>query len=124
MKKVLIVEDNDYRIEFIRSLLNGFEITVTKDVEHGISELKARVYDLVFLDHDFENFILTGTYLAKKWYNDKANFKTVKPIIVIHSMNIEKTMLMENFLKSIASKLIKIPFKFLNEKTLQNEGIK
>jgi len=119
MKKVLIVEDFQERIDTIISFLIQHEITVAKNMSDGLELLKTKEFDIVFLDHDIGGSLMTGSDLAKIWYKEWASFKCQKPLIIIHSMNIEKATVMESFLKPVALKVEKIPFKFLNNNSLR-----
>ena len=103
--------------------LDHCDISIANSAEEGIVFLRNNSYELVFLDHDFEGFKLTGSHLAQTWAKEKALFKTHKPKIIIHSMNIEKAAVMENFLKTVSSQVTRLPFKFINMNNLILEKI-
>ena len=123
MKKCLIVEDSSERIAVITALLYHCEISIAGSAEEGIALLRNNEYELVFLDHDFDGFKLTGSHLAETWAKEKADFKTQAPQIIIHSMNIAKAAIMANFLKSISPQLTRLPFKFINMNSLILEKV-
>lgn len=123
MKKCLIVEDSSERIAVIVPLLYHCEISIAGSAEEGIALLKNNAYELVFLDHDFDGYKLTGSHLAEAWAKEKAHFKTQTPQIIIHSMNIEKAAIMEHFLKSVSPQLRRLPFKFINMNNLILEKV-
>ena len=51
---ILLVEDDDTRVERFRFELDGQEIDHVDSVDKAIELLKEKTYDLVFLDHDLE----------------------------------------------------------------------
>ena len=50
--KVLIVEDDPYRMERFREIFKNDDLTWAKTAEEGIKWLKKVQYDLVMFDHD------------------------------------------------------------------------
>lgn len=50
--RILLVEDEGYRIDFFRQTNIGREIDVTKDPNEAIRWLNERTYDEINLDHD------------------------------------------------------------------------
>jgi hypothetical protein len=72
--------------------------------------LKEKKFDLVFWDHDLIG-AKSGSYLTQNWYKNRGSLKTVKPIVVIHSMNMQGASKMENHLKGISRVTERIPFR-------------
>jgi CheY-like chemotaxis protein len=102
--------EDTFRQHFIRDAL-GFENTeCTKDADRALLLLKEKKFDLVFLDHDLIG-AKSGSYLTQNWYKNRGSLKTVKPIVVIHSMNMQGASKMENHLKGISRVTERIPFR-------------
>jgi CheY-like chemotaxis protein len=88
---ILIVEDNKDRIEAFKRRLIGNNIIVVKQSRDGISRLRAKDIDVLFLDHD-----LAGTgepepsgprtgYEVAKWLEENPKFQPRQ--IIVHSLN-------------------------------------
>jgi CheY-like chemotaxis protein len=107
---VLIVEDVEFRQNLIRDTL-GFEHTeCTKDADQALLLLKEKAFDLVFLDHDLIG-ARSGSYLTQHWFNNRGALQTVKPVVIIHSMNMAGATKMENHLQGISRVTARIPFR-------------
>ena len=107
---VLIVEDIVFRQNFIKDAIGFDNVACTKDADKALEMLKETNYDLVFLDHDLIS-AKSGSYLTQNWYNNKGSLKTIKPIVIIHSMNMDGASKMENHLKGISKVTERIPFR-------------
>lgn len=121
--KILIVEDVVFRQELIRSKVgepNQFDCT--KYAEEGLKLLEEKSYDIVFLDHDLIG-MKSGSYLTQNWYEQKDKFKTQKPVVIIHSMNMSGADIMENYLKGVSCITERIPFRriVMDEVDLKNK---
>ncbi len=97
--KILIVEDNQYRIAMFKTILGKTDYDIVTSSKEAIERLKINNYDYIFLDHDLgidpktgektENVMLDsgdGTgyevakYIAEKDIDDRAK-------IVLHTFN-------------------------------------
>ncbi len=122
--KILIVEDAPYRQNYIKGILENHEVDGVLNAEVGLKLLKINAYDIVFLDHDLIG-AKSGSYLTLNWYQNKDTFKTQKPLVVIHSMNMDGASKMENHLKGMTLKTERISFKLIRLGTVDlNEIIK
>lgn len=110
--KVLIVEDIEYRQNFIKKTIDIPDADCTKYAEKGLELLSENSYNLVFLDHDLIG-VKSGSYLTQKWFENWKNFQTQKPIVIIHSMNLVGATKMENHLKGISKVTEKVTFKLI-----------
>jgi len=90
--KILILEDDNGRIEKFREIFKNNDLTVTSVVSACIQALEINNYDCLYLDHDLggkvfvDSFgdIPTGWHVAK-WLSDH---KDRQPsMIVLHSLN-------------------------------------
>lgn len=112
---ILIIEDIEFRQEFIKSKLENLNFTgvdCTDDAEKAIQLLKEKKYDIVFFDYDLVGH-KKGSHITKNWFEDKESYQTKRPIIFIHSMNIAGADRMENYLKGFCKSIDRIPFKFI-----------
>ena len=50
--KILIVEDDQQRIDWFEREFKDADVVVVKEAEDGIREVEATKYDVIFLDHD------------------------------------------------------------------------
>ena len=107
---VLIIEDVKFRQDFIKDALGFENVECTKDADKALSLLKEKDFDLVFLDHDLVG-AKSGSYLTQLWYKNRGLLKTIKPIVVIHSMNMQGASKMENHLRGISKVTERIPFR-------------
>ena len=88
--KILVVEDNPYRIKKFKSELIGCAVDYTDNAYDGIILVREKEYDLIFLDHDLGGRELvsskdsnTGFQVAKA-IKDTPNESA---LIIIHSAN-------------------------------------
>jgi len=114
--KVLIVEDIKFRQDLIKQKVELEDVNATKKADKALELLERNAYDLVFLDHDLIG-MRSGSYPTQRWYEalkkNPAKFKTQKPIVIIHSMNMIGASKMENYLKGISKVTKRIPFKLI-----------
>jgi len=88
--KILILEDNEYRIDTFTIELKGHDIDHTDNVEICKNRIRTTKYDLIFLDHDLGGEIFvdsdveqTGYHVAKIIpYSINRNTK-----VIIHTHN-------------------------------------
>ncbi|MCP3930508.1 MAG: response regulator [Bacteroidetes bacterium] len=112
--KILIIEDIAYRKKYLQELVNPSETDWAQRAEDGLELLARNEYDLIFLDHDLIG-AKSGSYLTMAWSKKAKEFATQKPMVIIHSMNMEGARRMESHLKGIAKKTERIPFKLIIE---------
>ncbi len=98
--KVLIVEDILFRKNYLSNLIPTRDIDWAQHADDGLAFLEENKYDLVFLDHDLLS-AKSGSHLTLEWVERKEAFKTKKPLVIIHSMNMEGATKMGNHLKGI-----------------------
>ncbi len=88
--RVLVIEDNPFRIKKFKRELIGFIVDYADNAHEGIILAKERKYDLIFLDHDLGN----REYVDSN--DPNTGFQVAKAIkgtlnesafIVIHSAN-------------------------------------
>jgi CheY-like chemotaxis protein len=108
--KVLIIEDVKVRQNLIKEKTDIPDADCTQYADEALELLKTHDYDLIFLDHDLIG-AKSGSYLTENWYKNKEEIKTIKPVIIIHSMNMEGATKMENYLKGISKVTSRIPFR-------------
>jgi CheY-like chemotaxis protein len=108
--KVLIIEDVEVRQNLIKEKTGFQDADCARKAEDALELLKTHDYDLVFLDHDLIG-AKSGSYLTENWYKNKEEIKTIKPLVIIHSMNMEGAAKMENYLKGISKVTARIPFR-------------
>ncbi len=109
---ILVVEDFAARQEIFKDKLVHFHLDIVDNADDGILMLEGKNYDIVFLDHDLKT-AKSGTYLTLEWYQNKSSFITQKPLVIIHSMNMEGATQMEKNLNSVSAKTIRTPFKHI-----------
>ena len=83
MKKILILEDSDERIDRFASALAGYDVTVCKAVATAIGELYSNAFDWIFLDYDLGEGNRNGAEVAlylSEYIRDGE-------LVIIHSMN-------------------------------------
>ncbi len=96
IKIVFILEDDEGRIDFFNEVFKDCDMFITKKVQVAKKALKQTKFDIIFLDHDLEDFSIitderireiteeeTGVAVAKM-IRDTINRETP---CIIHSMN-------------------------------------
>jgi CheY-like chemotaxis protein len=103
MSRILILEDDLYRIAKFREVLGrDHDLTFTCYVPDAIKLATQNVYDIMFLDHDLDHEVFVDSdapntgYQFCKWLNthftplvreDEANWNRAPSQIIVHSMN-------------------------------------
>jgi DNA-binding response OmpR family regulator len=113
--KILIIEDIEFRQNLIKDLMGVSDADWSQRAEEGLDLLSKNKYDLVFLDHDIIG-AKSGSYLTQRWYEQRKEFATQKPLVIIHSMNEEGAIKMENHLKGVSEMTEKVPFRLIVQK--------
>jgi len=122
--KILVLEDNEYRIKTFRKIFNKvaqptlFFVDNVKNAKEIYKKFKP--FDFIFLDHDLDNRIMvnskeenTGYQFVKYIIKDQP-----KGEIIVHSLNVvgANRMVKEFHMNGIECKYI--PFYFLEESIL------
>ena len=93
VKRVFVLEDEEYRVKFFQEIFGDINYFITGKVDIAINTLHAMKFDLIFLDHDLNDVILTeqnngfreGTgFDVAKILRDTINCETP---CIIHSLN-------------------------------------
>ena len=115
---ILVVEDDDMRIQWFKTEFAEFNLKVVKTAQAGISYVENEKFDIIFLDHDLGDRIFvssedpnTGYQVAKAIVNS-INSKTP---IVVHSYN---PVGVKNILSVLKDTAVSIPFGVFNKKLL------
>lgn len=90
--KILILEDDQERIQKFREIFKYHDLTVTSIVSSCIQALENNDYDYLYLDHDLDGKVFvdsfgdipTGWHVAK-WLSEHENRQP--KVIVLHSLN-------------------------------------
>jgi len=107
---VFILEDFPDRIEWLKKLFIGHNVTITETVDAAIEELKregagAEPFDMICLDHDLGGQIFvesgdnTGYAVAKAMCEDEIWEKQKRAFVYIHSCNPVGASKMQEVLK-------------------------
>lgn len=121
--KILILEDNEYRIAQFKELFKNQELFICQDIESAkqtCMDNKYSPFDMMWLDHDlhgriWENSFVDDTgYQFIKWMVDNKYQKN--SLYYIHSMNPVGANLMLNYLRDNGYDGIWIPFHMLRLK--------
>jgi CheY-like chemotaxis protein len=107
--KILVLEDNQERIDKFRHELRGHKVFVATNAEIGIGLATIQKYDLIFLDHDLgsEDSDNNGYRVAQAIANEKLQNGA---IIILHSCNPCGT----NRMKNVLPEALVIPYTLLN----------
>lgn len=96
--RILILEDDNERLKWFRSVTIGCVVDSTKDVETAKQWIDERDYDQIFLDHDLsdehyavwqqgtDKYDATTGYAVAKHIAENPS-RSPKAKIVVHSMN-------------------------------------
>ena len=103
MKRILIIEDNEKNLKFIRSLLNsqGYETIEARDGKEGVRLAKEQKPDLVLMDIQMP--VMDGV-IATKILNEDPETKDI-PVIALTSYAMKgdrERFLSEGFVEYIA----------------------
>jgi len=118
--KILVLEDNDYRINKFKILFKNHDVCFCKDIESAKQACINNVSDpfkVLWLDHDLNGKIWEDSFEEEtgykfiKWMVDSGLQK--KSLNYIHSMNPIGANLMLNYLKDHNYDCIWIPFHML-----------
>jgi CheY-like chemotaxis protein len=92
--KVLVLEDNKYRIEKFKQLFSYQELVFVDDIQIAYKLCQTNEFDVLMLDHDLDGRIWvdsndenTGYQFVKKIVNNIDHKITKQTIIYVHSMN-------------------------------------
>jgi len=117
IKRILVLEDNQERIEWFQKNFNMTDFYFCKNVGVAIGLLNIQKFDLMFLDHDLGEDKLTGydftKVLARKI---KEGVVSNNPIIYIHTSN----PIGAKNMQSVLPQAIVCPFYDLINKKVKN----
>lgn len=88
--KILILEDDENRMEIFKRNLIGHSITITEKSKEAIEYLKNNKYDYLYLDHDLGGKVMVASgentgYEVAKWLEENPDRKPDH--IILHSFN-------------------------------------
>lgn len=112
MKRILLLEDDVFRVRFFVERFGQHKLKITENVEDAIEYLKDYKFNYIFLDNDLGSGNGEGIDVAKFLQNHPDNPNN-KAVIIIHSWNIPAT----TTIKSILPGAISAPF---NTETFYN----
>lgn len=119
MKKVLVVEDDYFKIETFKKKLSKFEVTFAKGFTSAIKEITSNKFDIVFLDFDLgEGSQRSGLQIADK-VKDSPNANSQ---FYIHSSSLVGRNLMIDMLTNLQCKAEVLTFediKYLTPERLE-----
>ena len=82
--KILVVEDNEIRMDFFRTVLLEDTLTFATTSVEAVCLLEKNQYDLILLDMDLDDGLGQGLVVAR-WLKDAKNTYVD---VIVHSMNI------------------------------------
>jgi len=115
--KILILEDNSFRIEKFKILFKNQQVDLCYTAEEAIYSCRKNKYEILWLDHDLDGKIWQDSqdentgFRFIKWMVDNKIEKDA--LIYIHSMNPIGANKMLNYLKDNDYDGIWIPFNLL-----------
>jgi len=115
--KILILEDNQERIEKFKILFKNHQITFCDNIDDASTACQKMTYDILWIDHDLNGKIWEDSFNYKtgyqfvKWMVDNGYQKN--SLNYIHSMNPIGANLMLNYLRDNNYDGIWIPFHLL-----------
>jgi len=126
-KRILVVEDEEYRRQWFRYTCIGFVLDMTKDTEKAKRYIDDYEYVQIFLDHDLadDHYQLWGTGkvssdettgYAVADYLARYPKKSPDAEIIIHSLNDTGSKRMYQRLKETRENVRRVPFTVLKEK--------
>jgi len=114
---ILILEDNQDRIDFFKRVYKNHTLYITSDIYLAHDYMHEKEFDILFLDHDLEpdNFTAlkqgrTGYDFCKSLVEDKLQRHA---LIYVHSCNPVGGQVMVNILQDNGYEAIWIPFHLL-----------
>ena len=121
---ILVIEDDHRRIRWFKDQLTGrCDLDIFENAKPGIKAVKAKKYDMIFLDHDLGNRIFVPSedsntgYQVAKILKETPNKDTH---VIVHSFNPEGT---DNMVAVIGKNASKKPFGTFKIKFDENGGI-
>jgi len=117
--KILILEDNEQRIEFFNRVYKNHKLFITSDINTAVSYVQNNEFDILFLDHDLEleNFkALTEGRTGYDFCKVLVEYKLQRQAtIFIHSMNPVGGAVMERILRDNGYEAQWVPFHLLRQ---------
>lgn len=114
--KILVIEDNTYRIVFFKQKFIGEDLHLAKNYDEAINELNNNSpFDLVCFDHDLEEAHYQADYSNNKTGYDVAlHLETMKDKLptnaIIHTLNPDGAINIARCLKSLGIVYNRIPY--------------
>jgi DNA-binding response OmpR family regulator len=108
--KILIIEDVIFRQDFIANKLGTDDFDRARRADIALELLQENDYDVIFFDHDLVG-ARSGSDITMEWANAGRALQPKRPLVIIHSMNMEGAGRMETHLKGLTSKTLRIPFR-------------
>lgn len=87
MKKILILEDDSYRVKFFIESFGQHELKITENAQAAIEYLQDDVFDYIFLDNDLGPENGEGQDVANYLFENPHNLNN-QANVIIHSWNI------------------------------------
>ncbi len=112
--KILIIEDVVFRQDFIVNKLGAENVDRARRADIALELLQENDYDVIFFDHDLVG-TRSGSDITMEWANAGRELQPKRPLVIIHSMNMEGADRMETHLKGLTSKTLRIPFRTIVE---------
>ncbi len=97
MKKILIVDDDDFKINNIKEVINELEVyynvTIEKSLNCGLRRIRNETFDIILLDMSMPTFSITDSqnfdsYGGKTFLKEMKRKKIEIPVIVITQYDI------------------------------------
>lgn len=102
MIKILLLEDDVFRVRFFVERFGQHKLKITENVEDAIEYLKYYKFNYIFLDNDLGSGNGEGIDVAKFLQAHPKNPNN-KAVIIIHSWNIPATAIIKSILPSAIS---------------------
>jgi len=112
---ILVIEDNPSRIRHFRQELIGAATTFTNTAEEGLALIRNRHFDVVFMDHDLEEYgpsPTKGAIVVREALKCPKCWK--KKIWIIHSLNEKGNAQMFTSLRKAGACVISWPYAWRN----------
>lgn len=114
--KILILEDNDERIECFKNIMQGTQLTIVKHVSEAVEHLQNTSFDLLCLDHDLDGKAYVTPEQGEQTGTDVARFLSVNPQfkpkhVILHSLNEPGRKIMLSYLPEAEE----VPFLWLKK---------